>query len=470
VTTATPPFPEAALRATLAAAVAAWARHSPAAGDLASAEDEPRRVYVDAFAGAELQFGTGVLRDAWEPTRAEAAVRALDAACAGPAPPPVALFVEEDPAHLQRIYTELEEVAGGERLRATADFASLAPGEVSLVEAPFASIAAQVARFVAGSCAFYWLAPGTARALPWEAVERILAEPRASLLIRFPHADFEKQSRHAGPLADLPGFARRIVEGCSSLLADPKHAWLPAWRADVRDGTDTALAGVLGRFRALLERAAGARTVRSIPLDADGAHAWCFLVTADKQIAPQVADAATSTEIAEIAPTPERIVHPEREPEPTPEPTRKPKGRSKPEPKPKPELKPESKLSPAPAPVAERAARVAEALDLFPDDVVPGESEPDRPDPAVLGREIESRFRSRTATWGEVQRAFEASDATSAALKAALKHLRRGGRALYETLRRDEDEIVFPAEPVPPTPAKRHTKTVADDGLFGDSE
>jgi hypothetical protein len=423
---------------------------------------------VDAFAGAELQFGTGVLRDAWEPTRAEAAVRALDAACAGPAPPPVALFVEEDPAHLQRIYAELEEVAGGERLRATADFASLAPGEVSLVEAPFASIAAQVARFVAGSRSFFWLAPGTARALPWEAVERILAEPGASLLIRFPHADFEKQSRHAAPLADLPGFARRIVEGCSSLLADPKHAWLPAWRADVRDGTDTALAGVLGRFRALLERAAGARTVRSIPLDADGAHAWCFLVTADEQIAPQVADAATSTEIAEIAPTPEPIVEPEREPEPT----RKPKGRSKPEPKPKPESKLESKPSaaPAPLPVAERAARVAEALDLFPDDVVQGEPEPDRPDPAVLGREIESCFRSKTATWAELQRAFEASDATPATLKAALKHLRRGGRALYETLRRDEDEIVFPAEPVPPTPAKRRSKTLADDGLFGDSE
>ena len=84
MTAATPPFPEAALRAVLAAAVAAWA----SADEAQSAGDAPRHVYVyvDAFAGAELQFGTGVLREPHEPTRAQAAVRALDAACAGPAP------------------------------------------------------------------------------------------------------------------------------------------------------------------------------------------------------------------------------------------------------------------------------------------------------------------------------------------------------------------------------------------------
>ena len=184
-------------------------------------------MYVDAFAGAELQFGGGVRREAWEPTRAETALRALDEACAGPAPRPVALFVEEDPAHLQRIYAELEDLAG-ERLRATRDYASLAPGQASLVEAPFASVADEVARFAAGARAFAWLAPATARALPWTALRPLLALPHATLLIRFPHTDFEKQSRHAGPLADLPGFARSIVEGCSAFLADEKHAWLPA--------------------------------------------------------------------------------------------------------------------------------------------------------------------------------------------------------------------------------------------------
>ncbi|HVG46488.1 MAG TPA: hypothetical protein VM890_17210 [Longimicrobium sp.] len=338
--TATPPFPEADLRALLAAAVAAWARK----GDGGSAGDAPRRrLYVDAFAGAELQFGTGVLREPHEPTRAQAAARALDEACAGPAPCATALFVEEDPAHLQRIYGELEDAVGGERLRATRDFASLAAGEASLVEAPFVSVAAEVARFAGGGAAFFWLAPATARALPWEAVAPLLAIPGATLLIRFPHADFEKQSRHTGALADLPGFARRIVEGCSSLLADGKPAWLSAWRTDARGGTDP-LPGVLERFRALLGRAAGERMVKPIALEsADGARAWCFLVTSDAAVARAVdgdveAIEVTPPEPAETPETPEA-----REPEtPEPEPAAE-----VPEPEPEP-----------PA---------AEVLDLFPD-------------------------------------------------------------------------------------------------------
>jgi len=311
LTAATPPFPEAALRAVLAAAVAAWAREP-----CASAEDAPRLLYVDAFAGAELQFGTGVHREAREPTRADAAIRALDAACADAGPCATALFVEEDPAHLQRIYAELEDAVGGERLRATRDFASLVEGEASLVEAPFAVVAAEVARFAAGARAFFWLAPPTARALPWEAVAPLLALPDATLLIRFPHADFEKQSRHSGALADLPGFARRIVEGCSSLLADGKHGWLPAWRSDARNGIAAALPGVLERFRQLLERAAGDRTVKPIELEAaDGARTWCFLVAADAievevAVEPEVeleAEPEAEVEVAPQDPEPETV-------------------------------------------------------------------------------------------------------------------------------------------------------------------
>jgi hypothetical protein len=308
LTAATPPFPEAALRAVLAAAVAAWAREP---SDATSAGDAPRRLYVDAFAGAEMQFGTGVLREAREPTRADAAIRALDAACASPAPCVTALFIEEDPAHLQRIYGELEDAVGGERLRATRDFTSLAVGEVSLVEAPFAAVAGEVARFAADGRAFFWLAPATARALPWEAMAPLLALPDATLLIRFPHADFEKQSRHNGSLADLPGFARRIVEGCSSLLGDGKHAWLSAWRTDARDGTAAALAGVLERFRLLLMGAAGDRTVKPVELEApDGARTWCFLVAAE----------AVEIEV-EVEPEAEAVVEiASSEPEPEPEP------------------------------------------------------------------------------------------------------------------------------------------------------
>lgn len=275
--TATPPFPEAALRAVLAQTVAAWARTVEE-----SAEDEPRRLYVDGFAGAEHQFGSGVRRDPADQTRAAAAVRALDAG--DDAPGARAAFVEEDPAHLQRVYQELEEIAGGERLRAIRDLASLAPGEVSLVEADLASAAADVVRASAGARPFFFLAPAAARSLPWSVLRPLAAVDGATLLVRLPHADFEKQSRHNSPLADLPGFVRRIVEGCSAMLDDPGHAWLPAWRS--ADGFGAAMEGVGERFHARLDTVAGGRLIRPMRLEApDGAATWLFLVTPDPAVA-----------------------------------------------------------------------------------------------------------------------------------------------------------------------------------------
>lgn len=285
MTPSPPPVPEAELRALLASRVAAWA-----AVDGASAGDEPRRVYVDAFAGAELQFGSGVAREPHEPTRAAIALETLDAASAGTAPR--ALFVEEDPAHLQRIYAELEDVAG-ERLRATRDYASLAPGEASLVEAPFVAVADDITRWIGNARAFVFLAPATARALPWTALRPLLALPDATVLVRFPSTDFEKQSRHIAPVADLPGFARRIVEGCSAFLGDERHTWLPAWRAAAPDGLAPAMAGVLERYTALLRSAAGARDVQPLELAlADGARTWLFLVTADTAVAGAITASA----------------------------------------------------------------------------------------------------------------------------------------------------------------------------------
>jgi hypothetical protein len=511
LTTATPPFPEAALRAVLSTAVAAWAVDGSQ-----SAEDAPRRLYVDAFAGAELQFGSGVAREGLEPMRAEAAIRALDRASAGPAPRPIAVFVEEDPAHLQRIYGELEELVGGERLRATRDLGSLAAGEASLVEAPFASLAGEVARFAAGSRAFFWLAPATARALPWDAIAPLLAVPGATLLIRVPHADFEKQSRHGGSLADLPGFARRIVEGCSALLADPKHAWLPAWRADAREGTAAALAGVLERFRALLARAAGGRVVKPVQLDSpDGARAWCFLVTPDAAVARAVDGDEDEASIEVVQPgiesaDPPPVPAPDaatddaatREPAPVSEPVnrdaatvepvaavtenatpRKPArarkaargdgapAESKPVPQPaESAAAPVQPASPTPAEPG-RTAPVAEVLDLFPDDVAAVEAAaPSRPDAAALAAVLEERFGSRTATWGEVAASFAAEDVTVDEVKAALRYLRRGGRAAYTALRVAADVIDFPSEPVAPAKGTRRTKPITDDGLFGPGE
>ncbi|HET7232370.1 MAG TPA: hypothetical protein VFJ16_20350 [Longimicrobium sp.] len=299
MTEATPPFPEAALRAVLAGTVAAWA--GAGQPQAPSAEGEPRRLYLDAFAGAEFQFGTGVGRSGDEETRAAAAFRALDQA--GLAPPPIAVFAEEDPAHLGRIYAELEDSAGGERLRATRDLASLQAGEISLLEAAFTSAAGDVARYAAGARAFALLAPPAARALPWDALRQLASLPDATVLIRLPHSDFEKQSRHTGSLADLPAFARRIVEGCSAMLDDPKHAWLPAWRAEASArGQAAALAGVLERFRALLDGISAGRILKPMELEAaDGARTWLFLLTPDPAVALAANAAVRAAKLADRA-------------------------------------------------------------------------------------------------------------------------------------------------------------------------
>jgi hypothetical protein len=275
VTAAAPSFPEAALRAVLAGVVAAWARSG-----VSSAGDEPRRWYVDAFAGAEFAFGAGVARGAGDETRAAAALRALEGDV-------TAVLVDEDPAYLQRIYAELEDAVGGERLRGTRDLASLAPGEVTLVESPFAAVSGDVARVTGDGRAFAFLAPPTARALTWDAIRPLASAADATLLVRLPFSDFEKQSRHTGPVADLPGFAKRIVEGCSALLGDARHAWLPAFReAAATGGASAAMSCVVERFSALLADAAPGRIVKPMMLETgDGACAWLFLVTADPAVA-----------------------------------------------------------------------------------------------------------------------------------------------------------------------------------------
>jgi hypothetical protein len=117
---------------------------------------------------------------------------------------------------------------------------------------------------------------------------------------------------------------------------------------------------------------------------------------------------------------------------------------------------------------------VAEALDLFP--IEPPEQEildRHRPDAAAIAATLEDRFRGRTVAWQDVLRAFAATDITPDELKKALSLLRRGGRATYRSLKRNEDEIDFPAEPArpPPKAAKpRRRGTVTDGGLFGDEE
>jgi hypothetical protein len=115
---------------------------------------------------------------------------------------------------------------------------------------------------------------------------------------------------------------------------------------------------------------------------------------------------------------------------------------------------------------------VAEVLDLF-GEQPKSDDEPfflPRTDPAELAASLEARFAGSTVAWRDILRAFAATDVTPAELKAALTHLRRGGRASYKAVKGDDDRIDFPTEPIIREKPKRERKPKAADddvGLFG---
>jgi hypothetical protein len=305
------------------------------------------------------------------------------------------------------------------------------------------------------------------------------------------------------------------------MLDDAKHAWLPAWRAAASSGgTAAAMREVLDRFGALLDDTAGGRIVKPMVLEAPGgACAYLFLVTADASVATAVnaavraagvKDRAAADPLAVAPPPPPAAPSPAPSAEPIvaapeSEPAAAPKRKGRPTkrnadaepadevPSPVPD-EPAAEASesapaapsPAPAPPAEPvrapvlppAAKakqpVAEALDLFPLEVPEQEIlSLHRPDAAAIASSICDRFRGHTVAWQDVLRAFAATDVTPDELKKALAVLRRGGRAVYKTLKGDGDEITFPAAPAveeKPRARPRPRKTSEDAGFFGSDE
>jgi hypothetical protein len=422
-----PPFPEAALRGLLGAVAGSWLGESRAAE--ASAGDEPPRFYVDGFAGAEFRFGTGVARGEGCVTRASEVVAVLGLHQPPAADAPALLFADEDPAHLQRIYCSLEEQVGGERVRSGEAPPPLLAGEVALVESPFVPLAAELARRTAQGESFVWLAPPAARELPWDALLPFLRQPRTTLLLRLPHSDFLKQARHTSPLADLPGFARRMVEGCSALLGDPRHSWLASWRADAAPAEES-LGRVAASLAERLRSACGERLVRPVRLSTrEGACVWLFLITPHPAVALAL-NAAAHTH---------GLVQGDQEPHSVDE-------------------QPVSAEDGAP-------------LDLF---TLPPAAEapnlasiPRRPAAGEVAGELLRRFGRHRVAWVDVLHAFAASDITLDELRRGLERLRRRGEAEYRGRLGEGAEITFgEARPDPP----RRGRPSASHDLFEAAE
>jgi hypothetical protein len=239
-----------------------WARSIARPVDEEDRPDPPSPWFVDGFAGADLQ--RAALRGATVQPAAILAVQALDEASGGRAR---VVLIEEDPGLIARLGELLDGIGAGERVRISSDPATAEPGEILLVEAPFASHAHRLAQRIGDEPALLRLAPLAARALSWSALEPMMDLGAADVLLRFPREDFEKQARFTGPLADLPPHLRRVVEGCSNFLGDARHGWLLAWREAQRtSGPAAALATAIERMQALLSSAGGERFAHVLPV------------------------------------------------------------------------------------------------------------------------------------------------------------------------------------------------------------
>jgi hypothetical protein len=231
----------------------------------------PALWFIDGFAGADLQ--RGAMRGVSVQPPAIAAIQAL---------PQTAriVLVEEDPGLISRLCEALDGIDAIERIRVTADPASTGPGEIALVEAPFARVATSLASGIGDDPALVRLAPLAARSLPWAAVEPLADLAATDLLLRVPLEDFAKQARFAGPLADLPPHIRRVVEGCSALLSDPRHGWIAAWRdAQRAGGMETAMSAIVARMHGLLDGVDEERTAHALAVEGTGGPVHLLLST-----------------------------------------------------------------------------------------------------------------------------------------------------------------------------------------------
>lgn len=461
--------------------------------------EPPSPWFADGFAGADLQ--RAALRGASVQPAAILAVQALDEALGGRAR---VVLIEEDPGLIARLGELLNGIGAGERVRISSDPATAEPGEILLVEAPFASHAHRLAQRIGDEPALLRLAPLAARALPWSALEPMMDLGAADVLLRFPREDFEKQARFTGPLADLPPHLRRVVEGCSSLLGDARHAWLVAWREAQRTaGPAAALATSIDRMQALLASGGGDRFAHVLPITGktESVH---LLLSAPRAEHAQELDAALSGGAAKPksasrpksasplqsgAPATAEPSSPVQEPvESAAEPP--PSNASAVQTvEPAAELPPSSAAAavgdqsvepaaapPAPDPPPARVAAAApaepaDALDLFTLASQP-EPEPRGPDLTGLADDLHARHIGAKVPVDELLAGAADAGVTPDQVRAALASLKRAGRVSYRSLDAGGAEVEFLAQPRVSAPRPRKPRTPAPGvlGLFDEPE
>jgi hypothetical protein len=320
----------------------------------------------------------------------------------------------------------------GGRVRRTRDVSSIQPGEIGLVESSFAALSAGLGDAIGDSAALVRLAPLSARALPWTAIQPIASRKETELLLRFPTEDFHKQARVTGPIADFPPNIRRLVEGCSALLGDGRHGWLATWRDAVRrDGADAALDAVVDRYRELMAGAGEGegRMVRAQRLEGAPGPVHLLLATSDPAHVLELNGAIVD---GGADPLPPAI--PAVDPEP--------------------ELEPDVVEPPV-------------ALDLFPIPPSPVEPKPRGPDPRAVADDLHARHRGSLVAYPDLLATLADSGLTPEQVREALVILKREGRAAYRSLDAADAEIDFLLEPAAPAQPRKRKPRKALPGELG---
>jgi hypothetical protein len=459
---------------TLSCAIAAryagrWARSVARAPE----DDAPAPWFVDGFAGADLQ--RAAMRGAAVQPACVAAIQALD-------PATRIVLVEEDPGLISRLCEALDGAI--ERIRVTHDPATTQPGEIALVEAPFARVAASLAHAIGDDPALVRLAPLAARTLPWPALEPFGDLGATDILLRVPLEDFAKQARFNTPLADLPPHIRRVVEGCSALLSDVRHGWLFAWRdAQRTGGSDAAVSVVIDRMQALLAGVDDARSTLALPVEGAGGPVHLLLSTPDATHALELNGAAADSAAKPKRPASRKAAAPAPPPPASaaavvpaapPEPTTAPVEPSSTPEEPAPVEPPATPVAPAPTSTKPRAtpkprttpkppaptdtpapAEPAAALDLF-GFGAESDAEPRGPDLQAVADELHAKHIGVRIAVRDVLGGLVDSGLTPEEVHGALALLKRAGRAAYSSLDADGAEVEFLAEPrVAATRAKK---------------
>jgi hypothetical protein len=427
VTPSASPDPELLSCAIAGGYAGRWARAQVRRAEPEGEALEPSSTwFVDAFAGADLQ--RAAIRGAAVEAGGIASVRAM----ADTVDRIRVVLADEDPGLLVRLEDELERLGMAGRVRRTRDVASIAPGEIGLVESSFVALSAGLVDAMGDSAALVRLAPLSARALPWTALQPIASRAETELLLRFPAEDFHKQARVTGPIADFPPNIRRLVEGCSALLGDGRHGWLGAWRDTVRrDGADAALDAVVDRYGELIVTAGEGRIGRVQRLGS-GAESIHLLLSTFNPAHVLELNGAIADGGADPLPPVIHAVDPEPEPE----------------------------LEVVEAPIA---------LDLFPVPPSPVEPKPRGPDLRAVADELHARHRGSLVTYPDLLATLADSGLTPEQVREALSILKREGRAAYRSLDAADAEIDFllePAAPAPPRKRKPRKAALGELGLF----